>query len=322
MGSRCGEQPLAMSVVFRRVTALVFLLVPGAVVLALIGPLWPALEAHPGHGGGGGGGGSVPAAPLGPTPCVDGFAGGYPCARIDVESFVPTNMMGGGRTNDVWGWTDPLTGREYALVGRTTGTSFVDLSNPGAPVYLGNLPTHSRSSTWRGIKVYADHAFIISEAAGHGLQVFDLTQLRTVTAPPVAFIETAHYAGFSSAHTVAVNEETGFLYAVGSDTCSGGLHMVDVRTPAAPGFAGCFSADRYTHETQCVVYRGPDARYVGHEVCFSSNEDTLTIVDVTNKAAPVMLARKKYPAAGTRTRGGLPRITDTFCSTTRRMKSS
>jgi choice-of-anchor B domain-containing protein len=290
------DKAVAMSVAFRRSSAIVLLLALCAIVIALTAPLWPVL-AHPGHGGGGGGE-SVPAAPLGPTPCIDGSAGGYPCARIDLESFVPTSLIGGGRTNDIWGWTDPLTGREYALVGRTTGTSFVDLSDPGAPVYLGNLPTHSQSSTWRGIKVYNDHAFIISEAAGHGLQVFDLTQLRSVTNPPVTFTATAHYAGFARAHTVAINEETGFLYAVGSNTCMGGLHMVDVRTPAAPLFAGCFSADRYTHETQCVVYRGPDARYVGREICFNANEDTLTIVDVTDKAAPAMLVRKTYPARG------------------------
>ena len=287
-----------MRVAFRRASALVLPLTLFAAVIALHGPRWPALEAHHEHGGGGGGGEPVPATPLGPTPCIDGSAGGYPCARIDVESFVPTNMIGGGRTNDVWGWTDPLTGKEYALVGRTTGTSFVDLSNPGVPVYLGNLPTHSKSSTWRGIKVYANHAFIISEAPGHGLQVFDLTQLRAVVTPPITFTETAHYAGFARAHTVAINEETGFLYAVGSNTCSGGLHMVDVRTPTTPVFAGCFSADRYTHETQCVVYRGPDARYVSHEICFSSNEDTLTIVDVTDKGAPLMLARQGYPGRG------------------------
>jgi choice-of-anchor B domain-containing protein len=286
-----------MIVVLRRSSAFVLSLLLCATVVAWIGLPWPALEAHPGHGGGGSGE-VVPAAPLGRTPCVDGFAGGYPCARVDVESFVPTSMIGGGRTNDIWGWTDPLTGREYALVGRTTGTSFLDLSDPAAPVYLGNLPTHSKPSTWRGIKVYANHAFVISEAAGHGLQVFDLTQLRSVATPPVTFTETAHYAGFARAHTVAINEETGFLYAVGSNTCSGGLHMVDVRTPTAPVFAGCFSADRYTHETQCVVYRGPDARYVTREICFSANEDTLTIVDVTDKSAPSMLARKVYPDRG------------------------
>jgi choice-of-anchor B domain-containing protein len=286
-----------MNITIRR--CLTFVLIIGFCLslTALLPPRWQTLQAHLGHKVGGGVT-TVPKTPLGPTRCVNGFAGGYPCARVDVESFVPTSTIGGGTTNDIWGWTDPATGKEYALIGRTTGTSFVDISNPGAPVYVGNLPTHSQSSTWRGIKVYADHAFIVSEAAAHGLQVFDLAQLRTVTTPPVTFAATTHYAGFSRAHTVAINEETGFLYAAGSNSCSGGLHMVDIRTPSAPTFAGCFSADGYTHETQCVVYRGPDARYSGREICFNANEDTLTIVDVSNKSAPKMLARKFYAGKG------------------------
>ena len=254
--------------------------------------------AHGGHHGEPGPGTELPPIPpLGPTPCAGGFSGPFPCARIDLESFVPLSLIGGGHANDIWGWTDPVTGREYALVGRTTGTSFVDVTNPGAPVYLGNLPTHTTASTWRGIKVYANHAFVVSEATGHGLQVFDLTELRGVTGP-VTFSETSHYPGFSNSHTLAINEESGFAYAVGTNTCAGGLHMVDVRNPLAPAFAGCFSADGYTHETQCVIYRGVDAGYVGREICFSSNVDTLTIVDVTNKSAPIMLSRKKYPGRG------------------------
>ena len=143
------------------------------------------------------------------VPCADGMAGGYPCRDIDLMSFLPHGDIGGGTGNDLWGWTDPVTGREYALVGHSTGTAFVDVSNPSAPVYLGTLPTSTVNSTWRGIKVFADHAFIVSEAANHGMQVFDLTQLRAVTSPPVTFAETAHYAGFGSTHTLAMNSRTG-----------------------------------------------------------------------------------------------------------------
>jgi hypothetical protein len=37
---------------------------------------------------------------------------------------------GNVRGNDIWGWTDPLDGREYALVGRNDGTAFVDVTDP------------------------------------------------------------------------------------------------------------------------------------------------------------------------------------------------
>jgi choice-of-anchor B domain-containing protein len=232
--------------------------------------------------------------PVSGAACTDGMAGGYPCRDVDLMAFLPHGEIGGGSGNDIWGWTDPLTGREYALVGRSTGTSFVDISEPRAPIYLGDLPTSTIPSTWRGIKAFADHAFIVSEAPNHGMQVFDLTQLRNVTSPPVTFAATAHYTGFGSTHTLALNTRSGYAYAVGTRTCEGGLHVVDVRTPAMPRTVGCFSLDGYTHETQCVIYTGPDAIYRDREICFNSNEDTLTIVDATNKHEQLQLSRTGY----------------------------
>ena len=43
---------------------------------------------------------------------------------------------------------------------------------------------------------------------------------------------------------------------------------------------------------------GPDPDHQGAEICFNSNRDTLTIVDVTNKAAPAMLSRAGYTGSG------------------------
>lgn len=231
--------------------------------------------------------------------CTDGFAAGYPCSNVDLLSFLPLDAIGGGNGNDIWGWTDPVTRKNYAIMGRTIGTSFVDISDPYNPVYLGNLPTSSPfRSTWRDIKVYNNHAFIVSEALRHGMQVFDLTQLRAVTSPPVTFSATARYTGFRTAHNIVINEDSGYAYAVGSDTCRGGLHMVNIQNPTSPTKAGCFSTDGYTHDAQCVTYKGPDTRYSGREICFNSNEDTLTIVDVTNKSKPVQISRTGYAGSG------------------------
>jgi hypothetical protein len=87
---------------------------------------------------------------MGPTPCVGGFAGIYPCRDVDLLAFLPLAEIGGGHGNDVWGWTDPLAGREYALMGRTTGTSFVDISDPSDPFYLGDLPAQPRAPSGAG----------------------------------------------------------------------------------------------------------------------------------------------------------------------------
>ncbi|MBB5869095.1 choice-of-anchor B domain-containing protein [Allocatelliglobosispora scoriae] len=242
---------------------------------------------------------SAPITGLAATSCVGGTAAGYPCSNVDLLSVLPLASIGGGNGNSMWGWTDSATGKEYIIFGRTTGAAFIDVSVPTAPVYLGNLPSYNgTSSSWRDIKVYANHAFIGADSIStHGMQVFDLTRLRTVTTPQT-FTADARYTGFGNSHTLSVNEETGFIYAVGTNTCSGGVHMVNVSNPKVPVNAGCVSNDGYVHENQCVVYHGPDTAYSNHEICFNYNTDTLTIVDVTNKSAPVQLSRTGYAGSG------------------------
>jgi len=51
------------------------------------------------------------------------------------------------------------------------------------------------------------------------------------------------------------------------------------------------------HDAQCLIYRGPDAEFRGKEICYGYNEDSLTIYDVTNKKAPVVLSITSYEGA-------------------------
>ena len=191
-------------------------------------------------------------------PCSGGMAGGYPCNGYDLLSHIPLTAFGAGSANDSWGWTDPQTGKEYSLVGLNNGTAFVDTSDPVNPIYLGKLPTHTQSSTWRDIKVYNNYAFVVSEASGHGMQVFDLTRLRNVSSPPQTFTEDAHYAGFGNAHNIVINEATGYAYAVGTNSYSGGAHFVNIQDPLNPVGEGGYSGSGYTHDAQVVIYNGPE----------------------------------------------------------------
>lgn len=245
----------------------------------------------------------------------EGKVGPFACGQVDLVSFLSVEDMGGDRgvrLNDVWGWTDPESGKEYALVGRMDATAFVDISDPANPVYVGQLmrTEGSPAAVWRDIKVYKDHAYVVADASGeHGMQVFDLTELRRYAGEPIDFEPATTYRNIHSAHNIVVNEETGFAYAVGSssggETCGGGLHMIDIRDPRNPTFAGCFADPQtgrastgYSHDAQCIVYRGPDETYKGREICLGSNETALSIADVTDKANPVALARASYPNVG------------------------
>lgn len=321
-------------------------------------------------------------------------------------SHVSMEELGTSYVNDTWGWTDSTTRKDYALLGSAEGTVFVDISDAKRPDVLGILPTASTQGGffWRDIKVYEDHAFIVSEHDNHGVQVFDLTRLRDWDGTYTTYDADARYTGHGSAHNININTDTGYAYSVGAGpfssqelpftvsvdppsaaagdylangaafgpraeqagisgdialgedadgttlgcnplvgfpdgaialvdrggcafttkaanaqaagadalivansgpgtifmggsrdditipsvmvsqsdgaaikdglpasgavrasdpapACGTGLHMIDVRDPQNPTFAGCFDDDDYQHDTQCVTYDGPDAEF-------------------------------------------------------------
>jgi choice-of-anchor B domain-containing protein len=239
--------------------------------------------------------------------CTDGTVGPFDCSEIELLAFIPNSILRapedsrGVRTNDNWGWTDPDTGREYALVGRNDGTAFIDITDPVNPVLVGDLPKTPgtpRSQLWRDIKTYRNHAFIVADGAGeHGMQVFNLTRLRNVTNAPAQFEPDVLYRGegsneLASSHNIGINDETGYAYLIGGGC--GGLHMVDIREPLDPKFAGCADPGG-THDIQCLNYRGPDDRFQGREICLRSAADDFIISDVTDKANPRQLASTTHP---------------------------
>lgn len=245
----------------------------------------------------------------------------YDCSGIDLMARVDLGELDADRLNDIWGWTDPQTGREYALVGLSDGVSFVDITVPTEPAVVGKLPEpegmpsnrrepgfhvlhdelDGAKSTWRDLKVYDGHLYVVSDQQPHGLQVFSLDRLREVTDPPATFSADHHFTGFTYAHNLAINEATGTAYIVGSNRHGGGLLILDLSDPLQPAEAG-FHTDPevglngggYVHDTQCVIYDGPDTRYEGQELCFNSAETALAIVDVTDREQPVTLSRSGY----------------------------
>ena len=235
-------------------------------------------------------------------PCENGLAGIFPCSGFDLMSFIPLDLFDAIEGNDSWGWTDPQTQKEYALFGVENGTVFIDISQPDAPIVLGKLPTATESSSYRDIKVYKNHAFIVSEARGHGLQVFDLTQLRNVTSNR-EFSADARLTTFGSAHNIAINEASGFAYVLGSESFNGGPIIIDINNPKSPQLVGGDEADSYTHDAQIVMYNGPDADYIGKEILVACNSvggenNQVVILDVTNKEEIIKISSFTYSDGG------------------------
>lgn len=278
------------------------------------------------------------------TPCTNGKADKYPCKNVGLYSHLPITELSGDRLNDIWGWIDSETGKEYAILGMNNGVEIVDVTTPYAPKVIGQIPdpanTSSKSpqfqahddgtgftknSPWRDVKVYKNTLYIVSEQSDYGLQIFDLTQLRNALKERSVFQNYLRYTNFGNAHNIHINSESEFLYVVGSTDgthCAekGGLHILDIASPKIPEFAGCyademaggFTTDGYIHDTQCIMYTGPDDNHHGREICFNSSEKSFLITDVTDKKHIVTISLSTYPGQGYMHQGWLSEGQDYF----------
>lgn len=239
------------------------------------------------------------------TPCSSGTAAGYDCDGLTLQSRLSLGQLGASSGNDSWGWTDPNDGKEYAIVGLNNSTFFIDITDPVNPRRLGRLMSHNNSSSsWRDVKVYNNHAYIVSEASNHGLQIFDLTNLRGLsTDANRTFAEDGYDGRFGDAHNIIINEDTGVAYILGSrlDSNPGTDTVIffDLTVdPENPTLLGDYTAQGYTHDAQVVTYNGPDTEHTGKEIFIGSNEDEVVILDVTNKASITLLGTITYANFG------------------------
>ena len=178
----------------------------------------------------------------------------------------------GPELSDIWGWTDPANGNEYALVTLTNGVSIVDVTDPTSPTELFNIP--GASTIWRDVKTWGDYAYVISEA-NDDLLIIDMSNLP-------ASINTFNWdggIGYSSSHNIFI-DENGIAYLCGSNSGLGTLFLDVDANPTNPPVLGSYTT-RYVHDL-----------YVENDIMYTAeiNNGIFSVVDVTNKAAPNVLA--------------------------------
>ena len=241
----------------------------------------------------------------------NGMAGIFPCNDYDLMSIIPNNILGDtSDTNynpegsDIWGWTDSTTGKEYAIMGLTNSTAFVDITDPINPIFLGRINSAAGRNFWRDVKVYNNHAFIVADQVGvHGMQIFDLTILRNGPEADKTYdgAQVLKFTGnggtgdisIRSCHNIVINESEGIAYLVGCSSANGGGPIfVDISDPTNPNVLGDYTTGGYSHDAQVVTYTGPDTDYydpangiIGKQIYIGSNGNTdrVVILDVTDK---------------------------------------
>ncbi|MBC8522425.1 choice-of-anchor B family protein [PVC group bacterium] len=212
---------------------------------------------------------------------------GFTSDNVQLKSWLPLGSLDNADSgNDCWGFVSQ-SGREYALMGTSSGTVIVEITTPGNAQVVATLS--GPNSLWRDIKTYQNYMYAVSEGGG-GVQVFNLANI------DLGQVQTLSSAGSGASHNVAIDTESGFLYRTGAS--NQGLMFYSLANPSAPVQVGSWS-DRYVHDAQVVTYTtGP---FAGRQIAFccagfnSGWSDTgLTIVDVTNKNSPFVVSQSYY----------------------------
>ena len=77
----------------------------------------------------------------------------FPAEKVAMYSHVTLRDMGASSALDCWGYVSE-SGREYAIVGLNTGTSFVEITDPSNPVVVGMIPRGGKD-----MKVYKHYVY-------------------------------------------------------------------------------------------------------------------------------------------------------------------
>ncbi|MBX3373427.1 MAG: choice-of-anchor B family protein [Phycisphaeraceae bacterium] len=221
-------------------------------------------------------------------------AGGmaFPSQNLALKSWIPLSQLGGAANgNDCWGWTSP-SGREYAIMCTSSGTGFVEVTDPADAQVITFIP--GPVSLWRDAKVFQHYAYIVTEGTDAGIQVVDMSNADNGV---FTLVNTVNTGGSTRTHNVAIDETSGFLYRCGGPSL--GLRIYNLGlNPVNPPLVGEWHF-RYVHDAQVVTYTsGPLA---GRQIAFccagfngGSVETGLTILDVTNKANIVEIGHWFY----------------------------
>ncbi len=195
----------------------------------------------------------------------------------------------GGSGSSCFGYTSP-SGREYALIGTSIGMSIVEVTQPGNPVIVAQIP--GNQSLWRDMRTFGHYAYVGTENNG-GIQVVDLANVDNGVAP---LVNTVMTGGVGNTHTIAINMQSGYLYRAGGQ--SNGLRIYDLNAdPVNPPFVGQWS-NRYVHEAQIVSYPGREIAICCGGLNNGYADTGIDIVDVTNHAVPVSLLHVVYGLPG------------------------
>ena len=191
----------------------------------------------------------------------------------------PTNS---GTYGDIWGYTDPATGREYALMAdRYVGLHVIDITGD-APVLVATVPGFSNGSVAdaKDVKVRGQYAYFVHEYAP--VMVIDLSN--PANPQVVGAIDSQPGATNGGSHNAEVNGD--YLYIIGGRS-PGGLRVYDLAAdPINPPLTGQYQPS-YFHDI-----------HINGDLAYASGiyDEGIWVLDASNPSNPTFETLFSYPA--------------------------
>ncbi|MCU0360651.1 MAG: choice-of-anchor B family protein [Bacteroidia bacterium] len=128
-----------------------------------------------------------------------------------------------------WGWYQASKNKEYAIIGASHGTYFIDVSNPTSPTVSAFVPGKT-NCTWREMKTYQNYCYIVSDDfSPNRFQIVDMSTL-----PDSVSIVHDGTTYFERGHTIWIDQNKMYI---GGHTDNSGLSpmaIYSLATPTAP----------------------------------------------------------------------------------------
>ncbi len=195
--------------------------------------------------------------------------------------------------NEVWGVA--VNGHEYAIIGSTAGTHFIDVTDPTQPFEAHFVPGKVQGGIviHRDYHDYNGYLYAVCDEGPSSLQIIDLRQL-----PDAVEVVYDSDEEIRQAHNIFIDTATARLYAF---AVNGGIHgysqmrAYDISSPLEPQFLGEYGNLGFSSPVS-HVHDG----YVRDDIAFLHCAGSgMSIVDFSDPANPLPIGTlTEYPFKG------------------------
>lgn len=151
-------------------------------------------------------------------------------AHLDPEK--DNTNADGRKYSGCWGWAQTAKNKEYAIVGTSNQTYFIDVTNPTNPLIVDSVKGKRIGGTYREIKTYQNYCYLVSDdIPPNSFQIVDMQYL-----PDSVHIVHDGTTYFERCHTIFIDNDK--LYCgVPKDVTTGyqsPMRVYSLANPEAP----------------------------------------------------------------------------------------